>query len=115
MWCRYSAGVEAHVLWGLGIRSPSQVTELVERLNAAGNATLDISSIEAAQVIIQARRIFPYPDYCLTACARKHWVVLADFLLILSNMNVAPGCRSALKALSINSDRRGLQLSIAGF
>jgi hypothetical protein len=49
--CRYSAGGEAHVLWGIGIRGPSEVTELVERLNAAGKPTLDISGIEAAQVI----------------------------------------------------------------
>lgn len=47
---RFSAGSEAHILWGLGIQHPSEVTDLVERLNMAGNPTIDISGIEAAQV-----------------------------------------------------------------
>lgn len=47
---RFSAGNEAHILWGLGIRSPSEVTDLVERLNASSMPTIDISGIEAAQV-----------------------------------------------------------------
>ncbi|BDA45868.1 Threonine dehydratase [Coccomyxa sp. Obi] len=47
---RFSAGDEAHILWGLGIRSPSEVTDLVERLNASSMPTIDISGIEAAQV-----------------------------------------------------------------
>jgi hypothetical protein len=49
--CRYSAAPEAHILWGLGIRDRAEVSQLAERLRAAGMPTLDISGIEAAQVL----------------------------------------------------------------
>lgn len=48
--CRYSAASEAHVLWGLGIRHPSEVAKMEQRLSTAGFPTIDISGIEAAQV-----------------------------------------------------------------
>ena len=38
------------MLWGLGIRHPSEVAKLEERLTTAGFPTIDISGIEAAQV-----------------------------------------------------------------
>lgn len=38
------------MLWGVGMRHPSEVGAIVDRLNAAGNPTIDISGIEAAQV-----------------------------------------------------------------
>ena len=38
------------MLWGLGIRQPSEVVKLEERLTTAGFPTIDISGIEAAQV-----------------------------------------------------------------
>ena len=38
------------MLWGLGIRQPSEVAKLEERLTTAGFPTIDISGIEAAQV-----------------------------------------------------------------
>ncbi|KAG2485896.1 hypothetical protein HYH03_015341 [Edaphochlamys debaryana] len=47
---RYSAGSVAQVLWGVGIRSPEQLAALVERLNARGMTTHDISGLEVAQV-----------------------------------------------------------------
>ncbi|CAL5220401.1 g2410 [Coccomyxa viridis] len=47
---RFSAAAEAHVLWGLGIRHPSEVAKLEERLTTAGFPTIDISGIEAAQI-----------------------------------------------------------------
>ena len=37
------------MLWGLGIRHPSEVAKLEERLTTAGFPTIDISGIEAAQ------------------------------------------------------------------
>ena len=39
------------MLWGLGIRHPSEVAKLEERLTTAGFPTIDISGIEAAQVL----------------------------------------------------------------
>ena len=48
--CRYSAGSEAHILWGAGLRAPGQAAELQARLEAAGLPTLDVSAVEAAQV-----------------------------------------------------------------
>ena len=48
--CRYSAGSEAHILWGAGLRAPGQAAELQARLQAAGLPTLDVSAVEAAQV-----------------------------------------------------------------
>ncbi|KAK9824814.1 hypothetical protein WJX81_000970 [Elliptochloris bilobata] len=47
---RYSAGSEAHILWGAGLRAPGQAAELQARLEAAGLPTLDVSAVEAAQV-----------------------------------------------------------------
>lgn len=47
---RYTAGTDAHVLFSVGIRNASEVQDLVQRLNAKGFATDDISGIEAAQV-----------------------------------------------------------------
>jgi len=47
---RYSAGSEAHILWGAGLRAPGQAAELRARLEAAGLPTLDVSAVEAAQV-----------------------------------------------------------------
>ncbi|GLC42052.1 hypothetical protein PLESTB_001062900 [Pleodorina starrii] len=47
---RYSAGSTAQVLWGVGIRSPEQLTALLERLNGAGMDSTDISGLEVAQV-----------------------------------------------------------------
>ena len=38
------------MLWGLGIRQPSEVAKLEKRLTMAGFPTIDISGIEAAQV-----------------------------------------------------------------
>lgn len=54
--CRYSAGSDAHVLWGVGIREREQVTALMARLSTAGLPTLDISGIEAAQARARPRR-----------------------------------------------------------
>ncbi|PNH07340.1 Threonine dehydratase biosynthetic, chloroplastic [Tetrabaena socialis] len=47
---RYSAGSTAQVLWGVGIRSPDQLTALLERLNGAGMRSTDLSGLEVAQV-----------------------------------------------------------------
>ncbi|KAG2425919.1 hypothetical protein HXX76_013293 [Chlamydomonas incerta] len=47
---RYSAGSTAQVLWGVGIRNPEQLTALIDRLNAAGMVSHDISGLEVAQV-----------------------------------------------------------------
>ncbi|KAG2434973.1 hypothetical protein HYH02_011972 [Chlamydomonas schloesseri] len=47
---RYSAGSTAQVLWGVGIRSPEQLTALIDRLNTAGMVSHDISGLEVAQV-----------------------------------------------------------------
>ena len=47
---RYSAGTEAHILWGAGLRAPGEAAELQARLEAAGLPTMDVSAVEAAQV-----------------------------------------------------------------
>ena len=47
---RYSAGDQAHVLWGAGVAQPSDAAELVARLNSNELTSRDISGIEAAQV-----------------------------------------------------------------
>ena len=47
---RYSAGSEAHILWGAGLRAPGEAAELQARLEAAGLPTMDVSAVEAAQV-----------------------------------------------------------------
>ena len=60
--CRYSAGSDAHVLWGVGIREREQVTALMARLSTAGLPTLDISGIEAAQA-----RMHPRPPACMAS------------------------------------------------
>ena len=41
------------MLWGLGIRHPSEVAKLEERLTTAGFPTIDISGIEAAQACLE--------------------------------------------------------------
>ena len=41
------------MLWGLGIRHPSEVAKLEERLTTAGFPTIDISGIEAAQACLR--------------------------------------------------------------
>lgn len=61
---RYSAAAEAHVLWGLGIRHPSEVAKVEERLNTAGFPTIDISSIEAAQVCSSSHYLLQIPPVC---------------------------------------------------
>lgn len=47
---RYSAGEQAAILWGVGLKSPAQLGELVARLNAGGMPTSDVSNIEVAQL-----------------------------------------------------------------
>lgn len=47
---RFSAGACAQVLWGAAIRSPEQLQSLLDRLNAAGMVTQDVSRLEVAQV-----------------------------------------------------------------
>lgn len=47
---RYSAGAHANILWSAGVRERSEVTEVMDRLQAAGMPTLDISDMEAARV-----------------------------------------------------------------
>jgi len=47
---RYSAGEPAQVLWGAGIKSPAELTTLLDRMNAGGMPTEDISSLEVAQL-----------------------------------------------------------------
>ncbi|EFJ50298.1 hypothetical protein VOLCADRAFT_88765 [Volvox carteri f. nagariensis] len=47
---RYSAGSEAQVLWGVGIRSSDQLSALLERLKGAKMNSTDISELEVAQV-----------------------------------------------------------------
>ena len=42
------------MLWGLGIRHPSEVAKLEERLTTAGFPTIDISGIEAAQACLRS-------------------------------------------------------------
>lgn len=45
---RYSAGTEAHILWSAGISSVLELKQLVNRLNNAGYATMDISNVKEA-------------------------------------------------------------------
>ena len=48
--CRYSAGGVAHVLFSVGVGSPTVLQDLLRRMNDGGMPTRDISGIEAAQV-----------------------------------------------------------------
>ena len=48
--CRYSAIDQAHVLWGAGIKEQSDLVSLLDRLNAANMPTIDISTMESAQL-----------------------------------------------------------------
>ena len=59
---RYSAGSEAHILWGAGLRAPGEAAELQARLEAAGLPTMDVSAVEAAQVRPQWRRTLLFFD-----------------------------------------------------
>lgn len=47
---RYSAGATASILWSAGVRNKQEAAGVMERLNAAGMATQDISDLPAAQV-----------------------------------------------------------------
>lgn len=47
---RYSAGAHANILWSAGVRDRSEVTEVMDRLQAAGMPTMDISDMDAARV-----------------------------------------------------------------
>jgi hypothetical protein len=46
----YSAGDQAQVFWGAGIRDQAQLKALIDTLIAAGMPTLDVSKMEAAQL-----------------------------------------------------------------
>jgi hypothetical protein len=47
---RYSAGANANILWSAGVRDRSEVSAAIERLQAAGMPTIDISGMESARV-----------------------------------------------------------------
>ena len=47
---RYSAGSDAQILWGAGIREQSELTSIISALEAAGMPTMDVSKMEAAQL-----------------------------------------------------------------
>lgn len=50
--CRYSAGPEAHIMWGVGTHGQEDVDRLIERLNQRGFATIDISKVEEMQSLM---------------------------------------------------------------
>ena len=94
---RYSAAAEAHILWGLGIRDRAEVAQLAERLQAAGMPTLDISGIEAAQVLpcsflagMHARPTLKavHGRCCCTHCS--------SFASALHSCAWCPGCRRSM-------------------
>ena len=60
---RYSAGSEAHILWGVGIRNQTVALDICTRLNACGMPTLDISRIEAAQVLFCGQDSKQHPRF----------------------------------------------------
>mmetsp|Transcript_7172 Transcript_7172/g.12363 ORF Transcript_7172/g.12363 Transcript_7172/m.12363 type:complete len:348 (+) Transcript_7172:26-1069(+) len=47
---RFSAGERASVLWGAGIKSPEELTHVVQQLQSAGMPTTDVSGMEVAQL-----------------------------------------------------------------
>eukprot|EP00882_Tetradesmus_deserticola_P009548 GHRQ01010082.1.p1 GENE.GHRQ01010082.1~~GHRQ01010082.1.p1 ORF type:complete len:591 (+),score=253.76 GHRQ01010082.1:116-1888(+) len=47
---RFSAGASANILWSAGVRDRSEVTQAIERLQAAGMPTIDISGMDSARI-----------------------------------------------------------------
>lgn len=47
---RFSAGSEAQIFWGAGIRDQSELGSMINALEAAGMPTQDVSKMEAAQL-----------------------------------------------------------------
>jgi hypothetical protein len=64
--CRFSAGANANILWSAGVRDRSEVTVAINRLQAAGMPTIDISGMDSARVSQVAGSI----------CVLKHCLVL---------------------------------------
>lgn len=50
---RYSAGSTANIMWGVSTQTEGEVKELIERCNAAGFDTVDVSDVEELQLLVR--------------------------------------------------------------